>query len=99
MKDYITKNSKLRLQLKWQEIRFFILKTIFQNSNLFLLIRWNAYLQLKIVGEAASNVSESSRCLYTISRKRFNNIAPFSRHVLLKLIRSGKISGVKKSYW
>lgn len=99
MKKLITKDNKLRLKLKLQEKQLFILKTIFQNSNLFSLIRWNAYLRLKRFGELSSRVSISSRCLYTINRKRFNSWTPFSRYVLLKLIRSGKISGVRKSHW
>lgn len=99
MKKLIVKDKKLRLKLKTQEKQFFILKTILQNSNLFTLIRWNAYLQLKTLGESNSEVSVSSRCLYTINRKRFNTLTPFSRYVFLKLIRSGKISGIRKSSW
>ena len=99
MKKLITKDNKLRLKLKLQEKQSFVLKTIFQNSNLFTLIRWNAYFQLKKFGEISSKVSTSPRCLHTINRKRFNTLAPFSRYVLLKLIRSGKISGVRKSHW
>lgn len=99
MKKLIAKDKKRRLKLKTQEKQFFILKTIFQNSNLFTLIRWNAYLRLKRLGEISSEVSVSSRCLYTINRKRFNTLAPFSRYVFLKLIRFGKISGVRKSSW
>ena len=99
MKKLITKDKKLRLKLKLQEKNFFILKTIFQNSNLFTLTRWNAYLQLKKFGETCSNISTSPRCLYTINRKRFNILAPFSRYVLLKLVRAGKISGLRKSSW
>ena len=99
MKKLITKDKKLRLKLKAQEKQFFILKTILQNSNLFMLIRWNAFFRLKTLGEISSEVSLSSRCLYTINRKRFNTLAPFSRYVLLKFIRSGRISGVRKSNW
>lgn len=99
MKKLIAKDSKLRLRLELQEKQIFILKTIFQNTNLFTLIRWNAYIQLKKLSKINSKISISSRCLYTINRKRFNTFAPFSRHILLKLIRSGKISGLRKSHW
>jgi len=99
MKKLIVKDRKLRLKLKAQEKQNFVLKTIFQNSNLFVLIRWNAYLRLKILGKANSKVSISPRCLYTVNKKRFNSLAPFSRYVLLKLIRSGQLSGAKKSSW
>lgn len=99
MKKLIIKDKKGRLELKKQEKYYFILKSIFQNSNLFMLIRWNAYLRLKALGEISSKVSASFRCVYTINRKRFNSLAPFSRYVFLKLIQSGKLSGFKKSSW
>ena len=99
MKKLIVKDKKLRSALKKQEKYYFILKSIFQNSNFFTLIRWNAYFRLKVLGETNSKVSISSRCVYTINRKRFNSLAPFSRHVFLKLVQSGKISGMKKSSW
>lgn len=99
MKKLIIKDKKGRLELKKQEKYYFILKSIFQNSNFFMLIRWNAYLRLKALGEVNSKVSTSFRCVYTINRKRFNSLAPFSRYVFLKLIQSGKVSGFKKSSW
>jgi ribosomal protein S14 len=99
MKKLIIKDKKLRLTLKTQEKQYFILKAIFRNSNLFVLIRWNAYIRLKMLCENGSKVSTSPRCIYTVNRKRFNSLAPFSRYILLKLIRSGKLSGVRKSSW
>jgi ribosomal protein S14 len=99
MKKLITKDKELRLKVKKQEKQYFVLKSIFQNSNLFMLIRWNAYLHLKSLGETDSKVSISARCVYTVNRKRFNRSAPFSRHVFLKLIQSGKLSGFRKSSW
>lgn len=99
MKKLIVKDQKLRIKLKAQEKQYFILKTIFQNSNLFVLIRWNAYLRLKELGEAGSKISTSSRCIYTVNRKRFNLLTSFSRYVFLKLVRSGHLSGIRKSSW
>ena len=99
MKKLIIKDKKLRLGLKAQNKQYFILKTIFQNSNLFALVRWNAYLKLKILGQTNSKVATSPRCVYTVNRKRFNALAPFSRYVFLKLIRSGQITGARKSSW
>ena len=99
MKKLIVKDKKFLLELKKQEKHYFILKSIFQNSNFFMLIRWNAYLRLKALGETSSKISTSFRCVYTINRKRFNSLTPFSRYVFLKLIQSGKISGFKKSSW
>lgn len=99
MKKLTAKDQKLRLRIKIQEKQYFVLKTIFQNSNLFALIRLRAYVKLKKLGQISSKVSILSRCVYTINRKRFNTLAPFSRYVLLKLIRSGQLSGIQKSSW
>ena len=97
MKKLIVKDKKRRLKLKAQEKQYFVLKAIFQNANLFTLVRWNAYLKLKSLVKDSTFVSTSSRCIYTINKKRFNSIAPFSRHVLLKLVRLGKLSGFRKA--
>ena len=80
------------------EIRI-VLKSIFKNFNFFILIRWNAFLKLNTLSKNNSNVSLSTRCLYSINKKRFNKVTPFSRHVFLKLIRSGQISNVQKASW
>lgn len=99
MKKLITKDKRLRSNLEKQEKQYFVLKTIFQNCNLFTLIRWNAYTRLKALGEVSSEISQVPRCVYTINRKRFNALAPFSRYIFLKLVRSGKLSGLRKSSW
>ena len=99
MKKLLIKDKKLRLKLKKQEKQYFILKAIFQNANYFNLLRWNAYIQLKSLGKLSSKVSIVPRCVYTINKKRFNSFTPFSRYVLLKLIRFGKLSGIRKASW
>jgi ribosomal protein S14 len=99
MKKLLEKDKKLRLQVKHLEKQNFILKSIFKNFNFFMLIRWNAYLKLKVLNKSNSSVSLVPRCLTTINKKRFNKLTPFSRHVFLKLVRSGQISGVQKSSW
>ena len=38
-------------------------------------------------------------CLYSINKKKYNKLTNFSRHIFLKLIRSGQIHGMKKSSW
>ena len=99
MKKLIAKDKKLRLKLKTQEKQYHVLKSIFQNTNLLNLVRWNAYIQLKTLGKNNSFVSLSPRCVYTMNKKRFNSSTSFSRYVLLKLIRSGKLSGFRKASW
>ena len=99
MKKLIIKDKKLRNIAYKHEKKKIILKTIFQNFNLFTLLRWNAFLKLKQLGIVSSEISFSNRCVYTINRKRLNKQTLFSRHVLLKLIRSGKVTGMNKSSW
>lgn len=99
MKKLLVKDKKLRLALKLQEKKCFILKSIFKNSNLFALVRWNAFFQFKSFSQTSSSIAVSNRCLITINKKRFNKLTPFSRHVFLKLIRSGHLAGLRKSSW
>lgn len=99
MQKLLEKDKKLRHQIKLIEKQHFILKSIFKNCNLFNLIRWNAFLKLKNLTKQNSKVSISNRCLKGINRKRFNRFTTFSRHILLKSIRSGLIAGMQKASW
>jgi len=99
MKKLLERDKKLRLRIKQVEKKNFILKSIFKNFNFFILIRWNAFLKLKTLSKNNSSVSLLPRCLYSINKKRFNKLTPFSRHVFLKLIRSGQISNTQKASW
>jgi ribosomal protein S14 len=99
MKKLLEKDKKLRINLKQQEKQHFIFKSIYKNTNFFLLIRWNAFLKLKSFATEHSIVSTSYRCINSFNRKRYHKLAPFSRHIFLKLIRAGKITGLKKASW
>ena len=99
MKKILVKDKKLRLKIKNSEMQQFVLKSIFKNFNYFKLLRWKAFLELKNISKKSSKTSLSNRCVYTINKKRLNYTTSFSRHVFLKLIRSGKISGMRKSCW
>jgi ribosomal protein S14 len=97
MKVLLEKDKKLRAKVLNTEDSYFILKSIVKNSNFFHLIRWNAFLKLKLITKHCSKVSVVNRCLYSYNKKRFNKLTGFSRHVFLKKIRSGEITGLKKS--
>lgn len=99
MKKLRAKHEEIILKLKIQENKHFVIKSIFQNFSFFALIRWKAYSLLESLVKTNSKVSVSFRCAYTVNRKRFNTLAPFSRYVLLRLIRTGNISGLKKASW
>lgn len=99
MKKLVEKDKKRIKYFAQLEKKNFILKSIFKNNNFFFLIRWQAFLKLKLLNSTNSKVSISLKCLYTDNKKNFNKMTFFSRHVFLKLIRSGDLYGIKKSSW
>lgn len=99
MKKFLLKDKLLRLNLIKQSKKYFILKSILKNYNLFFLLRQKAIIRLNILGNHFSKVSLINRCLYSFNKKRFNKFTFFSRLVLLKLIKNGKLSGFQKASW
>lgn len=99
MKKLLEKDKKYRKNIKIAENRHFILKSIVKNLNFFTLVRWNAFLKLKSLSNTFSKISLINRCLLSVNKKRFNKLTGFSRHIFLKIIRSGNVSGIKKSSW
>ena len=99
MKKLLASDKHLRANLQILDKQHFILKSIFKNDNFSLLIRWKAFFKLKLLGVRNSIIALVPRCVATVNKKRFNKFTLFSRHVFLKLIRSGQIHGFKKSSW
>jgi ribosomal protein S14 len=100
MKKLIEKDKKIREDFKSLEKQNFILKFIFKNNNFLMLVRWQAFLKLQmLMSKKNSRISMSSRCLYSINKKKFNKKTLFSRHLYLKQIRSGELHGFKKISW
>lgn len=91
------RDNKLRVLLKAEEKTKTVMKLISNNVNLITSVRWNA---LKILQKTnKSYVNLSNRCLFSVNKKRFNKRSSFSRHIYLKLLRSGNIAGFQKSSW
>lgn len=99
MKKLLEKDKIRRKQISLSEIKSFVLKSIMKNFNYFNLLRWNAFLKLKLLTQNTSKISITNRCLFTINKKRLNKLTGFSRHVFLKTIRAGSVTGIKKSSW
>jgi|SRR6478672_5425535 len=99
MKKLKGKDKKIRFNFNNIEKQRFILKSIFNNLNFFVLVRWNAFLKLKGLTVGNFKVSITYRCLNSSNKKRFNKLTTFSRNTFLKLIRAGHISGMQKSTW
>jgi ribosomal protein S14 len=99
MKKLIERDKKLRREIKKTEKQHFILKSISKNLKMFTLIRWKAFVKLETLTKKASRVALSSRCIQSSNKKRYSKLTKFSRHIFLKLIRSGNVSGIQKSSW
>lgn len=99
MKKLLTKDKQLRVNYNKSEKKQFVLKAITNNFNYFKLVRWKASQKLKKIAKTSSKFSISNRCCNTVNKKRLNKHTLYSRHVYLKLARSGDIHGLQKSSW
>jgi ribosomal protein S14 len=99
MKKLFAKDRENRKNIKQLELEHFILKQISTNSNLLKPIRWNALYKLSNMPKKSSKTVISNRCVQTINKKTFSKFTNFSRTVYLKLVKSGYISGMRKSSW
>jgi ribosomal protein S14 len=99
MKKLFAKDRQNRKILKQLELKHFILKQISTNSNFLKTVRWNALHKLSLMPKKSSQTLISNRCVQTINKKTFNKFTNFSRTVFFKLVKSGYISGMRKSSW
>ena len=99
MKKLFAKDSQNRKIVKELELKHFILKQISTNSNFLRTTRWNALYKLSSLSKKSSKTVLSNRCVKTINKKTFHKFTNFSRTVFLKLVKSGYISGARKSSW
>lgn len=99
MKKLFAKDRKNRKIIKELELKHFVLKQISTNSNFLKTTRWNAVYKLSSLPRKSSKTVLSNRCVKTINKKTFHKFTNFSRTVFLKLVKSGYISGMRKSSW
>ena len=99
MKKIYAKDKKHRLNVKKSELNHFIFKQISNNSNFLKVTRWNAVYELTHLNKQSSKTYISNRYVKTINKKTFNKFPNFSRTVFFKLVKSGEISGMRKSSW
>lgn len=98
MKKLFVKDKEKRQSVKQKELKHFALKQISTNANFIKTVRWNALYELNNVKKGSKTVL-SNRCVKTINRKTFHKFTNLSRTVFLRLIKSGQISGIRKSSW
>jgi ribosomal protein S14 len=99
MKKLFAKDRKNRLTVKQSELDRFVLKQISNNLNFLKVTRWNAVYKLTHLPKRNSKGYVSNRCVKTVNKKTFHKFSNFSRTVFFKLVRSGMISGMRKSSW
>lgn len=99
MKKLFAKDKKNRETVKELELKHFVLKQISTNSNFLKTTRWNAVHKLSSLPKRGSKTMLSNRCVKTINKKTFHKFTNFSRTVFLKLVKSGNVSGLRKSSW
>ena len=99
MKKLFAKDRRNRKIIKQLELKNFILKQISTNSNFIKTTRWNALYKLSDTSKNSSKTVISNRCIQTTNKKTFHKFSNFSRTVYLKLVKSGYISGIRKSSW
>lgn len=98
MKKLFAKDKEKRQNVKQFELKHFVLKQISTNSNFMKTVRWNALYKLNGTKQGSKTVL-SNRCIKTINKKTFHKFSNLSRTVFLKLVKSGQISGMRKSSW
>jgi ribosomal protein S14 len=99
MKKLFAKDRENRKLIKETELQRFILKQISTNSNFLKTTQWNALYKISSLSKKSSKTVLSNRCVKTINKKTFHKFTNFSRTVFLKLVKSGHISGMRKSSW
>lgn len=99
MKKFLKKDKKNRKLVLIKETTKFILKSIIKNMNFTSMLKWNANLKLNTFSKNSSKIYLVNKCIVTGDKSKINKKYKFSRIFFLKYIRSGNITGIKKSGW
>jgi ribosomal protein S14 len=99
MKNQVYKDKKKRNLSFKTENKKFVLKSIYKNSSIPKMIRWNSSLKFTEFLKNNHLTSCVNRCVFTGRKKKVNKNFRLSRLSLLKFARNGFISGLKKSTW
>jgi ribosomal protein S14 len=99
MKNQLHKDKKKRKLGFEDENKKIVLKSIYKNTNLSKIIRWNSAIKLTVIPKASFASNFVNRCVLTGRKKQTDKNFRFSRLSFLKLARNGLISGVSKSTW
>ena len=99
MKNQLIKDKNKRILSQNVEKQRLIIKSIYKNTNVSKLVRWNSGLKLTSISKVFNPTSLNNRCIITGRKKQINNLFRFSRLSFQRLARNGFISGIRKSVW
>lgn len=99
MKNQVYKDQKKRNLSYNSENKKFVLKSIYKNTTLPKIIRWNSNLKFTELLKNSYLTSSVKRCVITGRKKKINKNYRLSRLSFLKFARNGFISGLTKSTW
>ena len=99
MKKLKRKDILNRKKFKMIELKNKILKNIQSNDYLSINTKWISFENLSKNENRNTKLKITNRCINTISKKSVDKRFKLSRHETLKNVRSGKLSGIKKSVW
>ena len=99
MKNQLHKDKKKRKLGFEDENKKIVLKSIYKNTNLPKIMRWNSGVKFTGIPKASFASNFVNRCVLTGRKKQTDKNFRFSRLSFLKLARNGLISGVSKSTW
>lgn len=99
MKKLVKKDNINRSLLKKVETKRFVFKNLIRNNNFLTELKSKAMFKLRKSSKKSSSIYFVNRCIITGRKNRLNQFYSFSRIVLLKFVRLGYLSGLKKSSW
>ena len=97
-KNIEREKNKRFIFFKYEKTRF-LLKAIVNNSNIDILIRQKASLELSRLPRNSSKVRLHKRCVLTGRGRSILSSFSLSRLMLRKLAFEGLIPGLRKSSW
>ena len=72
MINQFQKDKKIRKLFSKKELTDFVLKNLVQNSNLSVIIKWNAILQMSNLTKNQNKTKFVNRCILTARKAKFN---------------------------
>jgi ribosomal protein S14 len=99
MQKLYKKDSLIRVNKEKIDIKLFIEKNINKNTNFQKTLKWSIFNKIKTDSSKSSGTKLNNWCQQTFNKKIVNKISYYCRHKLLKIVRKGYVTGIRKSCW